>query len=416
MISRKHKQRILNNLRNLPVDKCLINESWQEDRFAKILVSRRHTNGKFSVLYVEVDLASTGVSYSQLKLQLSPSDYESLISYWSPPNAIATDYALINNIVIKAREFALSNGLLAYYYFAEEGHYMLEEDLSNLPSIDIIFRDKNNEISYTQTENQPYFMAVDIVEALMKNMGEGNFTYSINGLDLDEHRRKLDYLSERNKTMELEHLHLLSMADLRDIYEHKHIDIFFYDNEIYDDIDQLRIEFLKEHLEDLIENLEEQKEEYYEEKFVAKANNVDYLTLVEAIIEILSDSNEVEHYRQLWRDDYLMKIVDKDKKKSDPLIIEETNLEDITLKKIFGNRKQITLQEYQAYSEAKSKIIAETFNTSAFTAMRGIYYKMMNVRKGNKISFQSNQAFVMNEELIKQLPTIKEDIEKKQEL
>ena len=128
MISKKRKETILKSLHKLPLHECLINSTWEDDRLAKIIISRKHPNNKISATYIEVDLAATGVLYSNTKLLLTDIDYKSIVSYWSSETFIKAEYNLLHNIINTAIKFARGMGLLAYHIYLEEDHHILEKD------------------------------------------------------------------------------------------------------------------------------------------------------------------------------------------------------------------------------------------------------------------------------------------------
>ncbi len=501
MISKKRKETILKSLHKLPLHECLINSTWEDDRLAKIIISRKHPNNKISATYIEVDLAATGVLYSNTKLLLTDIDYKSIVSYWSSETFIKAEYNLLHNIINTAIKFARGMGLLAYHIYLEEDHHILEKDETKIEHIDIKVGDKNNKVHYIQTERHPTWVAIGVVQALNKNLGEGNFIYKINGIDLEERREKVEYLRD-NKTAMLfanyQTLMMHSLSTLKEIYDpDEDYTKYYFDNFIYADTEGMRYDHMKEHVEDLIVDFEKDWDEFLEKK-KDDTNDISwFLTRVEAIVEKLSNEKEVKRYLDLWRDDYfidiftaelvpqivgersnykfkrediklLSKIFNKNtsiaqryqltkdrwgeialadywklveqkqtseseypkllkkllKKHPEFPLIKIANYEfelandkveanDLTIKNIFGGRTEMSLFEYLAYSMLRTNFIAKTFNTSAFTAIRKIYHKMMNVEYETKQVFNIYHSTIMANELKKRVPQINKELDEK---
>ena len=92
---------------------------------------------------------------------------------------------------------------------------------------------------------------------------------------------------------------------------------------------------------------------------------------------------------------------------------DKVEADDLTIKNIFGGRTEMSLFEYLAYSMLRTNYIAKTFNTSAFTAIRKIYHKMMNVEYETKQVFNIYHSTIMANELKKRVPQINKELDEK---
>ena len=73
------KEYIKTKARSLPIEKCFINDGWQDGSMANIFVIRKHTNGNSTVGLYLIDLLCLGVKNAAYFFNLSPTELEELM-------------------------------------------------------------------------------------------------------------------------------------------------------------------------------------------------------------------------------------------------------------------------------------------------------------------------------------------------
>jgi hypothetical protein len=92
--------------RNLPIDKCYVNQTWEESGFATIVVSRSHSNGNSTFAVFLVDLFCLGVKDAFYRFN-AYEEYNTLLAKLKEQDGIVeTEYETVHNIVYGAIEYA----------------------------------------------------------------------------------------------------------------------------------------------------------------------------------------------------------------------------------------------------------------------------------------------------------------------
>jgi hypothetical protein len=98
--------------RNLPLFECLINDGWNDNGIANIIVSREHINGNITVCFYLVDLLCLGVKDTFFRFNISKWEYDEMIKKYTENMPMSVvEYNLVHNIIFAALEFAEEIGL-----------------------------------------------------------------------------------------------------------------------------------------------------------------------------------------------------------------------------------------------------------------------------------------------------------------
>jgi len=160
-------------LRQLPVYKCLVNEDWEEEKIANVMVLRSHVNGHVSGSNFLVDLLCLGVKDATWFFNTDPDELTKLAENADPP-MVEIPYPLAHNIVYAGLEFASEYTIKPHADFAI-ARYALEDDDDSVELIDI----------ETGLDGMPHLIErhpgqyADAHSKLKKHAGEGNFKISI---------------------------------------------------------------------------------------------------------------------------------------------------------------------------------------------------------------------------------------------
>jgi len=121
--------------RNLPIHKCYVNTNWLESQMANILITRKHTNGNFTLGSYLVDLKLRGVKDCVYKFNESPVQIDNYIKSY-PDMYQECDYNLVHNIIHAGVEFAGDYGFEPHRDF-KTAQYILDEDTDDIPMMEI---------------------------------------------------------------------------------------------------------------------------------------------------------------------------------------------------------------------------------------------------------------------------------------
>ncbi|MEO9005353.1 MAG: hypothetical protein ABI288_11485 [Ginsengibacter sp.] len=157
--------------RNLPLDKCYINEGWADAGFATILISRKHVNGNFTYGVYLVDLYCLGVKDTFYDFNVYTEFIELLDNFKKEQGLVESGYALLHNIIYGAVEYAEDLGFKPDKGL-EVSQYLLEEDDDKVEFIDVEFGLKGKPAIFLWKEKHP----ASIVSTLERTVGKGNFT------------------------------------------------------------------------------------------------------------------------------------------------------------------------------------------------------------------------------------------------
>ena len=155
--------------RNLPIDRCYINEDWEMAQMANIVVTRKHVNGNITFGFYLVDLMLLGVKDCFYEFNSPSAELEEQLDN-APDIFIECDYELAHNIIYAGTAFAEKYGFKPVKEF-KTGIYILEEDSDAIPQMDIPLGDDGVPIVYIDSENN---MQREIA-ILEKTAGPGNY-------------------------------------------------------------------------------------------------------------------------------------------------------------------------------------------------------------------------------------------------
>jgi hypothetical protein len=168
--------------RQLAVDKCYINESWENSGLATIVVSRKHSNNNLTFGVFLVDILCLGVKDSLYHFNMSDIEFEDFLDSLSEhEDLVEIEYALAHNIIYGAIEFA------GEYEFKPDKsfnltQYILEEDTDDIELIDIPLG-TDEKPTVVVSENNPQ---TAIIAQLKRIAGEGNYTVLYSDDDMED--------------------------------------------------------------------------------------------------------------------------------------------------------------------------------------------------------------------------------------
>jgi hypothetical protein len=160
-------------LRKLPIYKCRVNEDWQREKMAQVVVLRKHVNGNISGANFLVDLLCLGVKDVTWFFNTDAGEMEEML-HESGLGWEDVPYALAHNIVYAGLEFAEEFHIKPHPDFTI-AKYALEEDDDNIELIDI---DTGEDGIPHLIERHPGQYA-DAHSKLKKYAGPGNFKVSV---------------------------------------------------------------------------------------------------------------------------------------------------------------------------------------------------------------------------------------------
>lgn len=155
-------------MRKLPVEKCYVNPSWQDNGMAQVVVVRRRPDGKFAFVGYLTDTYCLGVKDVFYDTRIEEYELQKLLEEWE--NRIGIEecsYAEAHNIVYGAIEFASEGGIEPCREWTV-AQYGLEEDTDDIELIDYEFGLNGKHYLFTQTESE----ARRYEPILRKNLGD----------------------------------------------------------------------------------------------------------------------------------------------------------------------------------------------------------------------------------------------------
>ncbi len=181
--------------RTLPMFECLVNNDWEENRLANIIVARQHTNGNITAGMYLVDLNCLGVKDASYWFNISETQYTEILTRARGGMVLeGIPYALVHNIVFAALEFAEEYGFKPHKDFKSVAQYILEEDTDDIELIEI----ECGEEGKPAFISGPYDNAAKvarIIAQLEKTAGPGNYTF-IDELEDDDMDGPYDFEEE----------------------------------------------------------------------------------------------------------------------------------------------------------------------------------------------------------------------------
>jgi len=165
--------------RNLEIAECRITQDWESGTMVAIIVSRKHSNGNYTFGLYLVDKMLLGVKDTFFIFNESPNYYQEVLSkYFQGDEPEQIDYTLAHNIIYGAVEFAEAAGFRAHKDFYSLTQYLLQPDDENIELIDIKFG-TNGKHHYFKSPFDNQNRVNSIMKTLEKNLGEGNYYYTI---------------------------------------------------------------------------------------------------------------------------------------------------------------------------------------------------------------------------------------------
>ncbi|MDQ0637559.1 hypothetical protein QF042_001124 [Pedobacter sp. W3I1] len=158
--------------RELQLGKCYISFDWEETGLANTLVSRKHTNGNFTLGIYLIDLKCLGVKDTTFKFNVSEAELEDCVDYIQGDEI---EYNKLHNIIYGAEAFANDCGFKPHKDWAIT-QFILEEDDDRIPLIDIEFGDDGVPAYYVGPNDSPAKVN-QILATLDKNVGPGNYLF-----------------------------------------------------------------------------------------------------------------------------------------------------------------------------------------------------------------------------------------------
>lgn len=165
--------------RSLEIGTCYVSDDMTECGEGHVIVTRRHTGGRFSIAMYLVDTYCIGVKDSLFRLRLEEEELEEMLD--SVPGIRECSYEEAHNWVYGAIAWAEEAGIEPDKSFAVT-KYMLEEDTDEIPLIEYEFgRDGKHLLMANNNLEASRYLPL-----LKKNLGEGNFAFTIKMDNLNE--------------------------------------------------------------------------------------------------------------------------------------------------------------------------------------------------------------------------------------
>ncbi|PRY88553.1 hypothetical protein [Mongoliibacter ruber] len=178
--------------RSLPIYKCLVNDEWEENGMAQVIVVRKHVNGNITFGAFLIDIWEKGLKDSFVGFNESEEFLED-IQEKSPYDFIEIEYNLAHNIVYGGLEFSQDQGYKTEKDF-NWTKYILEEDTEDIPVIDISFGSGDwtgdEDDSENDDEQVDPYKGVDLILSLTDRVKE--LTFGTQWLAPDFAQKRID--------------------------------------------------------------------------------------------------------------------------------------------------------------------------------------------------------------------------------
>ncbi len=165
--------------RSLEIGTCYVSTDITECGEGHVIVTRRHTGGRVSMAMYLVDTYCIGVKDSFFRLRLEDDELEEMLD--SAPGIRECSYEEAHNWVYGAIGWAEEAGIEPDKSFAVT-KYMLEEDTDDIPLIEYEFGHDGKHLLMANNNLE----ASRYLPLLQKNLGEGNFEFTIKMDNLNE--------------------------------------------------------------------------------------------------------------------------------------------------------------------------------------------------------------------------------------
>lgn len=203
--------------RSLEIGPCYASDIFGEAGEGIVIVTRKHSGGKFSMGVYMIDAFCLGIKDSTYNMWIEDYEVKDIIDHFGELKPCTYEEA--HNMVYGAMEFALEAGIQPHKSFALT-KYMLEEDDEHVPLIDYPFGKDGKHFLVVDTRQE----ANRYLPLLRKNLGEGNFEFSIAQAGADESEED-GYMSSPQSTTMMENLETFKKHEILDFAEILHLDI-----------------------------------------------------------------------------------------------------------------------------------------------------------------------------------------------
>jgi hypothetical protein len=161
--------------KQLPLDRCLISDNYEEQGFTMCLIIRKQPSGKFAFGSFLVDRLCLGIKDSMSNYNFTSEQIDDLIQQMvsnAPVQEVSPAY--FHNLIYGALDYASELGLSAPkdFYLAE---YLLDEDLVD-DEIDKIEMGWNGKPWYVEG---PFDNTHKILSTLKQSVGEDGYEYIV---------------------------------------------------------------------------------------------------------------------------------------------------------------------------------------------------------------------------------------------
>jgi hypothetical protein len=179
--------------RSLPIYECWVNESWNDEKLANIVVARQHTNNNCTVGMYLVDLNCLGIKDTQFLFNIPLRGYRELLEELSSRTEIEPiAYTQAHNIVFAGFEYAEDLGFTPHPDFALT-QYILEEDNEEIDLIDIECGHQGKPF-YLRGPMDSDARAAQIIAQLDRVVGPGNYHVADTAWGEDDEFDDADFL------------------------------------------------------------------------------------------------------------------------------------------------------------------------------------------------------------------------------
>jgi len=175
--------------RKLPIYECLINNGWDQSMMANILVTRKHSNGRYSSAVYLVDLYCLGVKGSEFFFNQREEEFTDFKNEFYPDDFFKTvDYTLIHNIIFAGIEFAEEYGFAPCKEFTKNTQFLLEEDTDDIEVIEIECGSDDMPVIIVGKDNK--LESEKAYQHLLNTVGPDKFIYS----DYEDYNQEISEL------------------------------------------------------------------------------------------------------------------------------------------------------------------------------------------------------------------------------